>query len=124
MVYIKQDLLESHTQVVKFCKSAFLVVNILGDTVREWRRSGGLQQNIHGANQAVHDAVLSPTISASRKKQKVAPPASVSFGAPSPSFHPQEMTTTNQPSSSAAKRGHIAGAKGKKHKSVSWNFHY
>ncbi|KAG6435129.1 hypothetical protein SASPL_106780 [Salvia splendens] len=87
--------------------------------IREWRQSGGLQQSIHGANQPVHDAVLSPSISASRKKQKIAPQyPPVSYGGPSPSFHPQAIATSNQPSSSAAKRGPIAGTKGKKHKSI------
>ncbi|XP_057800452.1 protein EMSY-LIKE 3 isoform X2 [Salvia miltiorrhiza] len=87
--------------------------------IREWRQSGGLQQSIHGANQPVHDAVLSPSISASRKKQKIAPQLpSVSFGGPSPSFHPQAIATTNQPSSSAVKRGPMSGTKGKKHKSI------
>ncbi|KAH6813014.1 Emsy N Terminus plant Tudor-like domains-containing protein [Perilla frutescens var. frutescens] len=87
--------------------------------IREWRQSGGLQKSIHGANQPVHDTVPSPSVSASRKKQKIAPTLPpVSFGGPSPSFHPQAMATTNQPSSSAAKRGPIGGAKGKKQKST------
>lgn len=77
---------------------------------------------MHGANQAVHDAVPSPSISASRKKQKISSSLpSQSFGGPSP-FHPQAMT--NQPSSSVAKRGPAAGPKGKKHKSVSQKFHH
>lgn len=98
----------------------FLVTKNLENTVREWRQSVGVQPAIHGANQAVHDAVPSPSISASRKKQKIAPSLPPqSFGGPSPSFHPQAMTTTHQPSSSTAKRGPMTGAKGKKHKSVS-----
>ncbi|KZV54048.1 hypothetical protein F511_17436 [Dorcoceras hygrometricum] len=87
--------------------------------IREWRQSGGLQPSMRGASQAVHDPIPSPSVSASRKKQKIAPShPSQSFGAPSPAFHPQVMATANQPSSSAAKRGPTMGAKGKKHKSV------
>lgn len=93
-----------------------LVVNV----IREWRQSGGHQQPMLGAAQAVHDPVPSPSVSASRKKQKIAPSIpSQSFGGPSPSFHPQAVTGANQPSSSAAKRGPVIGTKGKKHKSVS-----
>ncbi|EYU42240.1 hypothetical protein MIMGU_mgv1a007277mg [Erythranthe guttata] len=70
-------------------------------TIREWRRQGGVQPGIHGTS---HDALPSPSISASRKKQKLAP---------SLPFQPQP----NQPSSSAAKRGPpMMVPKGKKHK--------
>ncbi|XP_073129156.1 protein EMSY-LIKE 3-like [Henckelia pumila] len=87
--------------------------------IREWRQSGGLQPAMRGASQVVHDPIPSPSVSASRKKQKIAPSLpSQSFGAPSPAFHPQVMATANQPSSSAAKRGPTMGAKGKKLKSV------
>ncbi|XP_075487604.1 protein EMSY-LIKE 3-like [Primulina tabacum] len=87
--------------------------------IREWRQSCGLQPAMRGASQAVHDPIPSPSISASRKKQKIAPSlTSQSFGVPSPAFHPQVMATNNQPSSSAAKRAPTMGAKGKKHKSV------
>lgn len=87
--------------------------------VREWRQSGGHQQGMMNTGQAVHDPVPSPSVSASRKKQKMPPSLpSQSFGGPSPSFHPQAVTTQNQPSSSAAKRGPMMGPKGKKHKSV------
>ncbi|CAH9122825.1 unnamed protein product [Cuscuta epithymum] len=84
--------------------------------IREWRQSGGVQQGIMSAGQAVHDPVPSPPVSASRKKQKL-PPAlpSQSFG-PSPTFHPPPVNTQNQPSSSAPKRGPMMGPKGKKHK--------
>ncbi|XP_071936294.1 protein EMSY-LIKE 3-like isoform X2 [Coffea arabica] len=86
--------------------------------IREWRQSGGHQPAMLGAGQAVHDPVPSPSVSASRKKQKIAPSLpSQSFGGPSPSFHPQAVAGTNQPSSSAGKRGPMVGTKGKKHKS-------
>ena len=94
---------------------------ILGYTIREWRQSGGaLQPVMHNASQAGREPLPSPSISASRKKQKNASSLpSQSFGGPTPSFHPQSMAAANQPSSSAAKRGPMIGAKGKKHKSVS-----
>ncbi|KAL0411120.1 UNVERIFIED_CONTAM: protein EMSY-LIKE 3 [Sesamum latifolium] len=86
--------------------------------IREWRQSGGLRPGAHGASQAVHEAVPSPSVSASRKKQKIAPSLpSQSFGGPSP-FNPQPVAVANQPSSSAAKRGQMMGPKGKKHKSI------
>ncbi|GER57393.1 Emsy N Terminus (ENT)/ plant Tudor-likedomains-containing protein [Striga asiatica] len=88
--------------------------------IREWRQSVELQAGIHGASQgaAAHDPAPSPSISASRKKQKLAPSLpSQSFGGPSP-FPPQPMAPTNQPLSSASKRGPMMGGKGKKHKSL------
>nr|GMC82424.1 protein EMSY-LIKE 3-like isoform X1 [Ipomoea batatas] len=95
--------------------------------IREWRQSGGHQPGIlstgpqpgmHGTGQAIHDPVPSPSVSASRKKQKIAPSLpSQSFGGPSPSFHPAAVTTANQPSSSVAKRGPMVGPKSKKPKS-------
>ncbi|CAA2955020.1 EMSY-LIKE 3-like isoform X1 [Olea europaea subsp. europaea] len=86
--------------------------------IREWRQSGGLQPSLHGTGQAVNDPVPSPSVSASRKKRKIAPSLpSQSFGGPSP-FHPQAMATANQPSSSSAKRGPVMGTKGKKPKSI------
>ncbi|KAG8391318.1 hypothetical protein BUALT_Bualt01G0175400 [Buddleja alternifolia] len=87
--------------------------------IREWRQLGGFQSGVHGASQAVHDPVPSPSVSASRKKQKIASSLpSQSFGGPSSSFHPQMMAAANQPSSSVAKRGPMMGAKGKKNKSI------
>ncbi|KAL1535917.1 protein EMSY-LIKE 3-like [Salvia divinorum] len=87
--------------------------------IREWRQSGALQPVMHNATQASREPVPSPSISASRKKQKIASSLpSQSFGGPTPSFHPQSMAVANQPSSSAAKRGPMMGAKGKKHKSM------
>ncbi|KAL3537297.1 hypothetical protein ACH5RR_000663 [Cinchona calisaya] len=85
--------------------------------IREWRQSGGHQTAMLGAGQAVHDPIPSPSVSASRKKSKIAPSIpSQSFVGPSPSFHPQAGAESNQPSSSAAKRGPTTGAKGKKQK--------
>ncbi|XP_034704512.1 protein EMSY-LIKE 3-like [Vitis riparia] len=87
--------------------------------IREWRQAGGLQPGMLTTGQAVHDPIPSPTVSASRKKQKITQSIpSQSFGGPSQSFHPQAIAASNQPSSSAAKRGPILGPKGKKHKSV------
>ncbi|KAL5549695.1 hypothetical protein UlMin_004926 [Ulmus minor] len=84
--------------------------------IREWRQSGGAQAGMLGAG-PVHDPTPSPTVSASRKKQKVihtVPPQS--FGGPSQSFHPQAVAPSHQPSSSTAKRGSVPGAKSKKPK--------
>ncbi|AES87210.2 emsy amine-terminus (ENT)/plant tudor-like domain protein [Medicago truncatula] len=84
--------------------------------IREWRQTGGHQTGMLSTGQALHDSIPSPTVSASRKKQKITPPVpSRSFGGPSPSFHPQTVTAPHQPSSSA-KRGSGPGSKGKKQK--------
>ncbi|GLT39764.1 hypothetical protein SLA2020_323290 [Shorea laevis] len=85
--------------------------------IREWRQAGGIQSSMLNAAQAVRDPVPSPTISASRKKQKITQSVpSQSFAGPSPSYHPQTVAPSHQPSSSAAKRGTLTGSKGKKHK--------
>nr|DAD42212.1 TPA_asm: hypothetical protein HUJ06_000442 [Nelumbo nucifera] len=86
--------------------------------IREWRQAGGLQPGFLSTAQPVHDSMPSPSISASRKKQKTSqsvPP--LSLNAPSPALHPQAVAVSMQPSSSAAKRGAAAGARGKKSKS-------
>ncbi|KAJ6777911.1 PROTEIN EMSY-LIKE 3-LIKE ISOFORM X2 [Salix koriyanagi] len=84
--------------------------------IREWRQAGGHQSGMLATSQAVHDPIPSPTVSASRKKQKMTSSIpSQSFG-PSPSFHPQAISASHQPSSSAAKRGPVTGPKGKKQK--------
>lgn len=83
--------------------------------VREWRKGTGLQPGTVNAAQQVHDHNTSPTVSASRKKQKTSQSvASLSTGAPSPAVHP-----SMQPPSSAFKQGPPSGAKSKKPKSVS-----
>lgn len=80
--------------------------------IREWRQTGGLQPGMLSSGQAVHDPLPSPTVSASRKKQKITQPVpSQSFGGPS-----------NQPSSSGPKRGPVIRAKNKKPKSVLKSF--
>ncbi|XP_021281368.1 protein EMSY-LIKE 3 [Herrania umbratica] len=85
--------------------------------IREWRQTGALQSSVLNSGQAVHGPAPSPTVSASRKKQKINQSVpSQSFGGPSPQFHPQAVVPSHQPSSSAAKRGPITGSKGKKHK--------
>ncbi|KAF3787811.1 EMSY-LIKE 3 protein [Nymphaea thermarum] len=86
--------------------------------IREWRQAGGVQHGIHGAGPPGHEPAPSPTVSASRKKQKTSHSvASVSLGAPSPAMHPRSAAAPVQPSSSAAKRGAVVGAGGKKPKS-------
>lgn len=94
-----------------------------GSCHREWRQAGGHQPGKLSTSQAIHDPIPSPTVSASRKKQKLShlvPPQS--FTGPSPSFHQQNVAPPHQPSSSVAKRGAIPTTKGKKQKSVSFRF--
>lgn len=79
---------------------------------REWRASG-LQTSMRSTGSG-RDPLPSPTVSASRKKQKASHPvAPLSMGAPSPALHP-----SMQPSSSAIRRGPVPGVRGKKPKSV------
>ncbi|XP_022144481.1 protein EMSY-LIKE 4 [Momordica charantia] len=88
-------------------------------SIREWRQAGGHQPGKLSTSQAIHDPIPSPTVSASRKKQKIThlvPPQS--FTGPSPSFHQQNVAPPHQPSSSVAKRGAIPTTKGKKQKSI------
>ncbi|CAA7409494.1 unnamed protein product [Spirodela intermedia] len=87
--------------------------------IREWRRAGGPQGGFISNAQPVPDTVQSPTVSASRKKQKTSQPVpSSSLGAPSSALHPQGVAASMQPSSSAAKRGSgPVSARGKKSKS-------
>jgi hypothetical protein len=98
-----------------------LLINILLDVdLREWRQTGGHQPSVLSSGHVIHDSVPSPTVSASRKKQKVTPSVpSQSYGGPSPSFHPQPVAAPHQPSSSVGKRGPVPGTKGKKQKPVS-----
>jgi hypothetical protein len=98
----------------------YLMCMILGNAIREWRQAGGHQSGMLTTGQAVHDPIPSPTVSASRKKQKMTSSIpSQSFVGPSPSFHPPAVSASHQPSSSAAKRGPGTGPKGKKQKPVS-----
>lgn len=83
--------------------------------IREWRQSGGLQSGFLNNVQPNHDAIPSPTVSASRKRQKtsqIIPP--LPLGVPSPSLHSQPIGVPMQ-ASSAAKKG-APGVRGKKPK--------
>ncbi|KAI6685918.1 hypothetical protein NL676_031831 [Syzygium grande] len=81
--------------------------------IREWRKARGLQPGMLSTSQPVHDVLPSPTVSASRKKQKTSQSvASLSMGAPSPALHP----SMQQPSGSI-KRGPPPGPRSKKQKS-------
>lgn len=90
---------------------SFISSKLLEMSFREWRQGGGPQSGLLNNVQPVHDSMPSPTVSASRKRQKT----SQSLGAPPPSLHTQSVAA---PSSSAAIRGALAGSKGKKTKSV------
>ncbi|XP_057954216.1 protein EMSY-LIKE 3 isoform X3 [Malania oleifera] len=82
--------------------------------IREWRKAGGLQPGMLSGNQPVHDPVPSPTVSASRKKQRT----SHSVASLSLSAAPPALQQNLQPSSSAFKQGPAPGARGKKPKST------
>ncbi|KAJ8638111.1 hypothetical protein MRB53_012378 [Persea americana] len=87
--------------------------------IREWRQAGGVQPGFGSTSQPVQDAIPSPTVSASRKKQKTSHSVpSISAGAPSPALHQQAIAPSMQPSSSVVKRGAPVVAKAKKPKSV------
>lgn len=93
---------------------------VLGDAIREWRQAAGIRPGLLSTGQAVHDPIPSPTVPVSRKKQKVTQSVpSQSLGGPSPSFHPEAVAASHQPSSSTAKRGSVPVPKGKKQKPVS-----
>ncbi|KAK6937061.1 ENT domain [Dillenia turbinata] len=78
--------------------------------LREWRKAGGSQPSLFGTAQSMHDLVPSPSVSATRKKQKTPQSvASISLGAPPPAVQP----------SSVPKRGPVPGSSSKKPKSVS-----
>ncbi|KAJ0961279.1 hypothetical protein J5N97_000737 [Dioscorea zingiberensis] len=87
--------------------------------IREWRQAGGgFQSGLLNTSQPMHDPVPSPTVSASRKRQKTtqALPSS-SLGAPSSAMHSQQVAPSMQLSLSAAKRAPAAGSKSKNPKS-------
>ncbi|XP_077211027.1 protein EMSY-LIKE 3-like isoform X2 [Tasmannia lanceolata] len=85
--------------------------------IREWRKAGGVQPGLLSTSQPVHDTMPSPTVSASRKKQKTSQSMpSLSLGAPSPALHQPTIAPSLQPSSSVAKRGATVGSRGKKPK--------
>ncbi|KAL2501663.1 Protein EMSY-LIKE 3 [Forsythia ovata] len=70
--------------------------------IREWREAGGIRNAAFNVPQHVNDQLPSPTVSASRKKQKTSQSGNP-FGTPSQSLHPQPAST--QPLSSAGKWG-------------------
>lgn len=101
--------------LLTFSQVHILTGSVINYAVREWRKTRGLQPGMHSAAQPVHDPIPSPTVSASRKKQKTSQSvASLSLGAPSPAMHPSV-----QPSSSALRQGPPPGSRTKKPKSVS-----
>ncbi|KAL8159461.1 hypothetical protein V2J09_000998 [Rumex salicifolius] len=80
--------------------------------IREWRKTNGIQPGMFAPPQPVLDNVPSPTVSASRKKQKASQSAaSLSVGAPSPA-----MQQTVHPGAMNVKRGPPPGPRGKKTK--------
>ncbi|XP_047341001.1 protein EMSY-LIKE 3-like [Impatiens glandulifera] len=105
---------EEHRELLSQVNSDELIRRI-----SEWRQSGGNLPIVAGTGQIVRDPVPSPSVSASRKKQKIASAVpSQSYGGPSTSTIPQSIGASGQPSSSsAAKRGTMLGSKSKRPKS-------
>ncbi|XP_059646379.1 protein EMSY-LIKE 1-like isoform X4 [Cornus florida] len=79
--------------------------------IREWRQAGGNHNATLGIPQPIHDLIPSPTVSASRKKQKTS--RSMSFGVASQGLHPQSIPASMQPSPAAVKHGPAFGVGGK-----------
>ncbi|XP_068490232.1 protein EMSY-LIKE 3 isoform X3 [Phaseolus vulgaris] len=80
--------------------------------IREWRKGNGLQSGTVYTAEQVHNHNTSPTVSASRKKQKMSKSvASLSLGAPSPT-----VRRPMQPSPSTIKHGPPSGTQTKKQK--------
>uniref|UniRef100_A0A5B6ZLC0 ENT domain-containing protein n=1 Tax=Davidia involucrata TaxID=16924 RepID=A0A5B6ZLC0_DAVIN len=84
--------------------------------IREWRQVGGHHGSMLSTPQPVHGLIPSPTVSASRKKQKTSQSVPLSFSMASQALPPQSIAASVQPSSSAVKRGPTFGARGKKPK--------
>ncbi|CAN1263409.1 Protein EMSY-LIKE 3 [Linum perenne] len=64
--------------------------------IREWRKTSGPQSGMPNNAQPGHDRAPSPSVSASRKKQKTSQSvASLSMGAPSPTLHPPMQASTS-----------------------------
>ncbi|KAK6117532.1 hypothetical protein DH2020_048752 [Rehmannia glutinosa] len=81
--------------------------------IREWREAGANRNVAPNVPQHVNNQLPSPTVSASRKRQK----ASLSgnqFGLLSQSLHPQSVAGTTLPLSSAAKWGRASGIGGRR----------
>ncbi|XP_022641574.1 protein EMSY-LIKE 3 isoform X2 [Vigna radiata var. radiata] len=80
--------------------------------IREWRKGNGLQSGTVYTAEQVHNRNTSPTVSASRKKQKASQSvASLPLGAPSPT-----VRRPMQPASSTLKHGTPSGTQTKKQK--------
>ena len=95
-----------------FCVASTTMFNYF---IREWRKANGLQPGALSSSKPVHESMPSPTVSASRKKQKASQSvASLPVTAPSPGLLP-----SMQPSSSSLKQGLPQGGRTKKTKSVS-----
>ncbi|KAH9301745.1 hypothetical protein KI387_013328, partial [Taxus chinensis] len=83
--------------------------------IREWRQGAANQGGLISIAASAHDPSPSPTVSASRKKQKTAHVLPSLPMPPQSTLHPLSVGALSQPSSSA-KRGASLGAKNKKTK--------
>ncbi|KAJ0803461.1 putative ENT domain, protein EMSY-LIKE, plant, ENT domain-like superfamily [Helianthus annuus] len=100
---IRSNSLNKQNTVI-LCKQTYFsdFVAMLGDDNREWRQSSGLQPGMVNTGQAVHDPLPSPSVSGTRKKQKMnSSGPSQSFGVP-----PQHVPL---PTSSSARRAPVTG---------------
>lgn len=82
--------------------------------IREWRKAGGTHSAMLNVSQPIHDQLVSPTISGSRKKQKTSQTMPLGFVTPSQALHPQSI----QPSSLGPKWGPSLGPGGRRPKPV------
>ncbi|PIM98127.1 putative protein, contains ENT domain [Handroanthus impetiginosus] len=81
--------------------------------IREWREAGGNRNVASNVPQHVNNQLPSPTISASRKRQKTSLSGNP-FGTTSQPLHPQSVAGTTQPLPSAVKWGPTSGIGGRR----------
>lgn len=90
--------------------------------IREWREAGGNRNVSTSIPPHVNSNQLpSPTVSASRKRQKASFPGNP-FSTSSQSLHPQSVAGSAQPISSAMKRGPSSGVGGRRPNTVCLNY--
>ncbi|KAJ8900095.1 hypothetical protein K2173_024211 [Erythroxylum novogranatense] len=89
-----------------------LLTKVNGDDIirriREWRQAGELQTPRYGATQPVHDVLPSPTVSASRKKQKTSQTSQHLPGLSSMQYHSTGSTGTRHLINRSSFGAHVA----------------
>ncbi|KAL8459837.1 hypothetical protein ACS0TY_031665 [Phlomoides rotata] len=81
--------------------------------IREWREAGGTRNVAPSIPQLVNNQLPSPTISASRKRQKISLSGNP-FGTTSQSLLPQSVAGSTMPLPSSVKRGPTSGISGRR----------